>query len=211
MMIRCFGKMGDISRSQMIFDQIENPGNIAWNSLIQVHGENGNCKQAVHVFKQMKQKKHIDQISYLNVLKALIQNINDETETQEIEQIFGQMSRNMWTQEILSLMITFYGQFKQDIEQARNMFNQIENPNVISWNCLIQAYTAVKDEQGVLDVLKQMNPQSHVQPDSVTYLNVIKALIESPNEYFKQRFVIFFFSENLQNEPSQFAIHFSVS
>lgn len=59
------------------------------------------------------------------------------------------------------------------LKHAQNVFDSIENPNVVSWSSLIVGYAQFGHGREALNIFKEM--RNHVQPNEVTYLGVLTA------------------------------------
>lgn len=148
------GKHGDMQSAQTMFNQIENPDIIAWNCLISAYGSARDSQGALSTFNLVKQCTQPNAITYLNLIKGLI--VDPNTSDKQIHELFESIPDEIdKTNELLTLMISHYGK-RGYIQSAINCFNQISNPNIVAYNCLIGAYAAVGDIESALKVFEDM-------------------------------------------------------
>lgn len=70
-LITMYGRCGEISRGQSVFDNMKNRDVVSWNSLISIYGMHGFGKKAIQVFENMiHQGVSPSYISFLTVLSA---------------------------------------------------------------------------------------------------------------------------------------------
>ena len=60
------------------------------------------------------------------------------------------------------------------IEDARKVFNDLPNRNVVTWNAMLTGYIQQGDGFSALDLVKKMHVEG-IQPDKVLYLCIRQA------------------------------------
>lgn len=70
-LITMYGRCGEISIGERVFDKVKNPDVVSWNSLISMYGNNGYGKKAIQIFENMiHQGVSPSYISFITVLCA---------------------------------------------------------------------------------------------------------------------------------------------
>ncbi|KAJ6373011.1 hypothetical protein OIU76_027361 [Salix suchowensis] len=61
-----------------------------------------------------------------------------------------------------------------DLEEASNLFEKIQDKNVVSWNVMIGGYTHMSCYKEALGLFRRML-QSNIDPNDVTFLSILPA------------------------------------
>lgn len=76
---------------------------------------------------------------------------------------------------LANLLISMYHRF-DELQNARAVFDNLQYPSVVSWNCIIKAYTKGKHVKEALQLFKQMLQKGH-KPNRITFLNILGSCV----------------------------------
>ncbi|XP_010268254.1 PREDICTED: pentatricopeptide repeat-containing protein At2g22070-like [Nelumbo nucifera] len=187
-MLSAYSKSGFVKELQTLFNQMPARDAISYNTVISGLVGNGGSKNALELFIRMqKEGFERDQYTYVSVLNACSQLLNLKCGQQIHGQlIVGNVRGNLFVSNSLIDMYAKCGK----IDNARWLFDQMVDRNVVSWNSMISGYLKNKEPEKCLDLFHSMQ-LSGVKPDLVTVSSVLGAylqsgLIEDATRIFKE-------------------------
>lgn len=136
------------------------------NALVNMYGKCGRLEDAVISFAQMHKR---DTVSFLNILSACASQAA-LIEGQQVHSLL--VASGLEFDSVLSnALVNIYGKcgFLKD---ARKLFDQMTERNVVSWNAIIAAYSQNGNGKDVLRLFDKMQ-QSKVKPDNFTFVSIL--------------------------------------
>ncbi|KAG8372972.1 hypothetical protein BUALT_Bualt12G0122600 [Buddleja alternifolia] len=163
---------GYVDNARELFDTIPVRDVVSWNAMISGYAQIGQFDKALSLFQEMKKAKVTPDVStLLSVLSSCAHTGGIET---------GNWVRS-WIEEhghasnlrLGNAMIDMYAKCG-DLSMARNLFDGIQEKDLVSWNVMIGGYTHASNFRDALEIFRLMQI-NNVAPNDVTFLNVIPA------------------------------------
>jgi pentatricopeptide repeat protein len=181
-----YSKCGSMDKARSIFDTMQSRNISTWNAMIQGYGQNGNGKEALELFENMKKEGlQPDQVTYTIVLStcanlaalSLGRKIHSEIDECGVE----------WNIEMKNSLLSMYSKCGS-MDEVRSIFDTMQSRNIITWNAMIQGYGQNGNGREALKLFEQMK-QEMIHPDSVTLVALLNAfshagLVREALKYF---------------------------
>ena len=171
-LIDLYAKSGFLADAEEVFDRMQSRDAVAWNALIAGYVEHGEGEEALNQFEQMQCEDIIPTlITFISGVKAcssiraiqLGQKIHCDIvkEGYEAEAFIG------------STLVDMYAKCGLLVE-AKEVFNEFQVRDVVSWTALISGYTEQGLFEEALDCIRKMQ-RDGISPNAVTYICSLKA------------------------------------
>lgn len=171
-LIRMFAVCGSLVEVNKVFRELPEPNVFTWSATIAAHMKLGHYEQAIELYHQMHQSYlKFDEYIFVTVLKACASLA--ALKKGKVIHIHMQESGFKLGNFVGSTIINMYAKCGSLVD-ARKVFNQLLEPNLVTWNAMITGYSQHKHEQEVLRLFQQLQ-QEGIEPDHVTFLSVLKA------------------------------------
>ena len=172
-LVDMYFKCGAVEKAQEVFEKLHVPDVASWNTLITGYTKTGLGHEALRCFKKMLDVGFSPNIvTYIGVLKACAM-VGSLEIGQHVE---DEIRKRGLLQRHVSLGNTLLGMYSSCclMDKAREVFDQLSMPNVMSWNTMIAGYvqTGLGDE--ALQCVREMQDVG-VSPDAATYVSALKA------------------------------------
>ena len=172
-LVDMYFKCGAVEKAQEVFEKLHVPDVASWNTLITGYTKTGLGHEALRCFKKMLDVGFSPNIvTYIGVLKAcaMVGSLEIDQHVEDDIRKRGLLQRHV------SLGNTLLGMYSSCclMDKAREVFDQLSMPNVMSWNTMIAGYvqTGLCDE--ALQCVREMQDVG-VSPDAATYVSALKA------------------------------------
>ncbi|KAL6047468.1 Pentatricopeptide repeat-containing protein [Balamuthia mandrillaris] len=170
-LISTYGGCGRLDLARSTFEMEERDVG-AWTAMIQAYTQCGRGKEALQLFQQMQQAGVVpNTVTFTAVLKACAM-----MKTLEVgKQVHIQLLHRGFLPNVAisNALISMYGKCGK-IEDARAVFQEMKERNVVTWNSMIAEETEHGCGKEALSLFQQML-QASVAPDVVTFTTVLKA------------------------------------
>ncbi|EFJ30971.1 hypothetical protein SELMODRAFT_169299 [Selaginella moellendorffii] len=156
-----------------VFDRMKDQNVVAWTSLISAFTFAGHFGDAMVLFRKMLLSGvSPDRITFTSIL---LKWSGRERNLDEGKRVHSHIMQTGYEGDrmVMNLVVEMYGKCG-DVEQAGNVFDSIQDPNVFSWTIIIAAYAQNGHCMEVLRLLSRMN-QAGVKPDGYTFTTVLGA------------------------------------
>ena len=172
-MIKTYVECGMLEKAQQVFEELPVKDVVSWNALITGYARHGRIDEALKCLKNMQISAiRPDVGTYIPILKScgasrsleIGKYIDVEVRKQ------GLLQKDVMVGNALMSMYSKCG----DLVKANEVFKQLPNSNVVSWNALITGYTQHGLGNEALQWFRKMQNEC-VCPDVVTYICVLKA------------------------------------
>eukprot|EP01018_Ginkgo_biloba_P037025 Gb_10985 [translate_table: standard] len=171
-MIAGYTQNGCIDMALKLFQEIFEPDAVSWTTIIGGYVQIGQGAEALHLFQQMRLAGVKPEPNTFASVLTVCANSAALKQGMEIhEEIFrGGFQSNVFVQSALVDMYAKCGR----IEKALEVFDKMQQPNVVSWTAIIAG--CVHNGQGVeaLQLYRQMK-QVGVKPEPNTFASVLPA------------------------------------
>eukprot|EP00268_Persea_americana_P030987 TRINITY_DN30067_c0_g1_i4.p1 TRINITY_DN30067_c0_g1~~TRINITY_DN30067_c0_g1_i4.p1 ORF type:complete len:620 (+),score=107.19 TRINITY_DN30067_c0_g1_i4:229-2088(+) len=185
--LEMYVKCGAIDDARREFDGMAERDVVAWSAMIAGYAQNGRSNEALELFEEMKRRKiKPNDVTLVSILSACGQLGSVEV---------GEMIGNYVESEGLSLNV-YVGSALLDmyakcgnIGKARQVFNEMPEKDVVSWNSMIAGLAVNGFEEEAINLYFQMN-DSDAKPNDVTFVALLTActhagLVELGCRFFK--------------------------
>ncbi|KAE8707198.1 putative pentatricopeptide repeat-containing protein [Hibiscus syriacus] len=186
-LVDMYAKCGRFEAAEKIFRTLAKRSTVPWTAIISSYVQRGFNEEGLNLFIEMhKSGVRADHATFASILKASA-NLTSLSVGKQIHSFIirsGFMS-NVFSGSALLDMYAKCGSIKDAIQ----LFQDMPERNIVSWNALISAHAQNGDAKATLDTFEKM-VQSGFQPDSVSFLSVLSAcshcgLVQEGLRYFR--------------------------
>ena len=171
-LVDVYGKCGYVEDSRRVFDEISERNGVSWNAIITSLAYLGRNQDALEMFRLMidggVRPNSVTLSSTLPVLVEL-KLFDSGKEIHGFSLRFGLESDIF----VANALIDMYAKSGRSL-QALNVFNQIGEKNIVSWNAMVANFAQNRLESAAVDLVRQMQADGEI-PNSVTFTNVLPA------------------------------------
>ncbi|KAI3503132.1 hypothetical protein L1887_31568 [Cichorium endivia] len=171
-----YSDCGDLDSSKKVFNSMLKKDAMAWNSIIVGHMKNEKIIEGLYFFKEMINSRAFPtQFTYSMILNACSKlqhfHIGQLTHAKVIT------SGLPTDVPLLNALLNMYSTFG-DTEKALTVFQNIENPDLVSWNSILSGFSG--DVGKLIEIFIQFYKVSFVKPDDYTFAIIISATRSLP-------------------------------
>ncbi|XP_022765896.1 putative pentatricopeptide repeat-containing protein At5g09950 [Durio zibethinus] len=170
--IETYGKCGCLVDARELFDEMPERDGGSWNSMIMAYARNGFHEKALCLFSEMSREGILpNEISFACVLGSC----GVVLELGLSRQVHAMVVKYGYCKNVIlgSSIVDVYGKCGA-ISDARQMFDEIENPTDVSWNVIVRRYLEVGDGKEAVFMFFKMF-QENVRPLNFTFSNALVA------------------------------------
>ncbi|KAG8384498.1 hypothetical protein BUALT_Bualt04G0124200 [Buddleja alternifolia] len=171
--IKKYLNLGDLVLARQLFDGIPEPDVQSWTVLISAYTKNGQCKEAIKLYTEIKNsgKLNPDKLAILAVAKACATS-GDLTKAKEIH--FDAVKYKCSSDLLLgNALIDMYGKCKH-FEGAERVFGDLRIRDVITWTSFCSCYVNCGLPRETLRAFREMG-LSGIRPNAMTLSSVLPA------------------------------------
>jgi pentatricopeptide repeat protein len=172
-----YGKCGLVTEAEHIFHGMSQRTTMSWSAMVcaYVHRELGH--KALDLYIMMRKKGIIpDHVILLSLVQAcgVIRNVERcrQLHMEIVALGYDQM------QCITSALICVYGGCTHVMLDAKSLFNQMIEPDIVSWNAYIAGYACLGDHVSCLHAFELLK-KTQTKPNEVTFLLLLSACSHS--------------------------------
>ncbi|KAJ7560407.1 hypothetical protein O6H91_04G128300 [Diphasiastrum complanatum] len=170
-LVDMYAKCGCIEDARQVFNNMRERNVVSWNAMIAGYAQQGLGNEALVLYVQMKQEGlQPDDVTYVVLLKACACIASLEAG----KQIHLDIIRSGFELDFIvgSTLVDMYAKCGC-IDHARQVFNNMHERDVVSWNSMLAGYAQHWLGKEALSLYEQMK-QEAVQPNNVTYATLLK-------------------------------------
>jgi pentatricopeptide repeat protein len=172
-LVDMYCKCGAVERAHDVFEELPVRNIVTWNALIAGYTHNGLGHETLNYFRKMKDAGICpNEVTYVCIFKACsilgTLKIGEAIEAEVRKK--GLLQKHSMLNNALVDMYSKCGALKK----AREMFEQLQERNVVSWTALISGYAEAGLGEEALKCFKSMQNEG-VMPNAVTYVATLKA------------------------------------
>ncbi|KAI5083715.1 hypothetical protein GOP47_0003458 [Adiantum capillus-veneris] len=168
-----YAKCGALDKAQEIFDKLQNPNAVMWNTLIGGYAQNGDGENALACFDRMLKDESVpNSVTFACIFKAC----GSIGARKRGEEIHRQVARYGLVKEDIHVgtsLLDMYAKFG-DLEKAQEVFDELSFPNQISWNALLTGYMQQGEGDKALSCFDCMQSEGF-SPDATSFSGALKA------------------------------------
>ncbi|KAF7828770.1 pentatricopeptide repeat-containing protein [Senna tora] len=181
-LLNMYSNCGDLNTAEMVFQDMADRDDVAWNSLIVGNLKNNKIQQGLSLFSEMARTGIIPtQVTYSMILNACGQ-LKDYQSARSIhgQVIVRNVSVDLRLQNALLDMYCNAG----DTQTAYRIFSGMENPDLVSWNSMIAGYSENQDGNKAMNLFVQLQEMCFPKPDEYTYSAIISGTGAFPSSNY---------------------------
>lgn len=172
LLVEMYGKCGDLEDARLVFANMGHRNVFSWNLMIGAYVQNGLDRDALRLFQEMLQKCVApDTITFVSVLTACA----NELALAEGKWMHTRILRLGFESHALvsTALVNMFAKCGC-LENARMMFDQMNERDVVSWNSMIVAYAQHGKGRKAFQLLLQMQMEG-LTPTKVTLASIFDA------------------------------------
>lgn len=163
---------GDMNYAVSVFDRIEKPDALLWNTMIRGFSKTTQPQKAIHFYQRMQQKGRKADTFTLSFLFKAIGGLGSLPLGSQLHCNTLKLGLETHAHVSNSLM-HMYGMLK-DIASADQLFEEMPNVDLVAWNSIIDSHVCCGNYKEALQLLTRM-VKSGVQPDDATLVVALSA------------------------------------
>ncbi|KAJ7569148.1 hypothetical protein O6H91_01G063500 [Diphasiastrum complanatum] len=171
-LVDMYAKCGCTDDARELFNNMSERDVVSWNAMIAGYAQNGLGKEALALYEQMKQEGvQPDKITFVVLLKACA----SLAALEQGKQLHSDIIERGFQSDVIvgNTLVDMYAKCGCT-EDARELFNNMSERDVVSWNAMIVGYAQNGLGKEALALYEQMK-QEGVQPNKVTFTCVLSA------------------------------------
>ncbi|XP_022892787.1 pentatricopeptide repeat-containing protein At4g39952, mitochondrial [Olea europaea var. sylvestris] len=170
-LIIMYGKCGNLTIARRLFYRT-NKDIATWNSLISSYVHNGHSSEALALFNKMVSEGIKPNNTTLLILLSACGQIASVKKGKEIHDYIREEGFE-YNIAVATALIDMYAKCGQ-LKIAREIFDSMNEKDVISWNVMISSYGMHGDGKSAMEIFQQME-QSNTRPNDLTFLAALSA------------------------------------
>ncbi|XP_031115322.1 pentatricopeptide repeat-containing protein At3g50420 [Ipomoea triloba] len=173
-----YSNCGDLDSAYKVFRCMAHADSVAWNSFIFGHIENGEMRESLKLFRSMLRTEVCPTQFTFSMLLNACSRLRDYHTGQLLhaQVILSGAYIDLPLHNALLDMYCSCG----DTVAALDVFEKIENPDLVSWNSMIAGYAENGDGEKAVRVFVQFLRRSLCKPDEYSFAAVISATCMFP-------------------------------
>lgn len=171
-MIGMYAKCGSLDDAYKVFEQLSNRDAVSWGTMVAGYVQQGHYLSAFELFVRMQlDGLKPSQVTLLVALKAC----GGIEALAWGRTVHGQVVEGVFESDVLigSTLVDVYSKCGC-LDDARSVFEQLQNRNVVSWSAMIAGYAQHGENFLALELYEKMQ-QGGVLASQVTFVCVLKA------------------------------------
>ncbi|XP_010509233.1 PREDICTED: pentatricopeptide repeat-containing protein At3g20730 [Camelina sativa] len=173
-LIDLYSKQGDVKHARKLFDKIPKRDVVSWTVMISGFSRCGYHRNALLLFKQMhREDVRANRHTYGSVLKSC----KDLGRIKEGMQVQGCVEKGRFAGNLVvkSVLLSLYARFGK-MEEVRLLFDSMNKRDLVSWNAMIDGYTANACADTSFSLFQLMLSEGK-KPDCFTFGSLLRASI----------------------------------
>ena len=169
-LVDMYAKCGSCEDAREVFDSLPQRKIVSWNAVMTGYIQCGQPEEALSLFQNMQQEcLKPDKITFMNVFKAC-GSLGYLSQAKEMHAL-SEKHEFEFDQYLENTLIDAYGKCG-DVKAAKQVFDGMEEHDVISWNALISAHAQSGHVQETFDYLHKMLLKGQ-NPNHITYVTIL--------------------------------------
>ncbi|KAL0404766.1 UNVERIFIED_CONTAM: Pentatricopeptide repeat-containing protein [Sesamum radiatum] len=175
-LIGVYAKCGLFGSAVKLFDEMPERDLACWNNVISCYYQSGQCEKALEYFERMRSNGlRPDSVSFTTAISSCARLLDLERGRRIHEEVLR--SELVMDAYVSATLVDMYGKCGC-LERAEEVFDEIENKSLVSWNAMIGGYSQVGDSVSCIELLVRMNEEK-VRPSSTTISSSLVACAKS--------------------------------
>ncbi|XP_027362660.1 pentatricopeptide repeat-containing protein At3g50420 [Abrus precatorius] len=181
-LLNMYSNCRDLGAAELVFWDMDDRDDVAWNSLIVGYLKNGKIKEGVRLFVRLVKVGFVPtQITYSMILNACSR-LNDYHSGRLIHAhvIVSNVPLDLHLQNALVDMYCNVG----NTQTAYRIFSRMESLDLVSWNSMIAGYSENEEGEKAMNLFVKLQKLNFPKPDDYTYAGIISATGAFPSSSY---------------------------
>ncbi|KAK7320195.1 hypothetical protein RJT34_04931 [Clitoria ternatea] len=185
-MITGYGQNEGVAQARKLFDMMPQRDSVSWAAIIAGYAQNGHYEEAINMFVEMKRD---GESSNRSTFSCALSTCADIAALELGKQVHGQVVKTGFETGCFvgNALLGMYLKCGTT-DEANNVFEGIEDKDIVSWNTMIAGYARHGFGRQALMIFESMK-KAGVKPDEITMVGVLSAcshagLIDRGTKYF---------------------------
>ncbi|KAL2232957.1 UNVERIFIED_CONTAM: Pentatricopeptide repeat-containing protein [Sesamum indicum] len=175
-LIGVYAKCGLFASAVKLFDEMPERDLACWNNVISCYYQSGQCQKALEYYERMRSNGlRPDSVSFTTAISSCARLLDLERGQRIHEEVLR--SGLVMDAYVSATLVDMYGKCGC-LERAKEVFDEIRNKSLVSWNAMIGGYSQVGDSVSCIELLVRMNEEK-VRPSSTTISSLLVACAKS--------------------------------
>lgn len=171
-LIFMYGKCGEMSDAERLFDEMVFQDSVSWNALISCYAENGLADQAIALFSEMQKfRVEINKYTLASVLRAASRS-DSSKQAMQIHSIIVKLGF-VSDESMQTCLMTTYGKCNA-ITESKRLFSEIDHVNTVHLNAMLSTCIHAGCHADVLEIFQARWSQC-LAVDHLTFTMLFKA------------------------------------
>ena len=169
-LLKVYIRCGRLQDARQVFDQLLMKNVFNWTTMIGGYAEHDHANDALEVYNQMRQAgEQPNEITYLSILKACAR----PGYLKWGKGIHADITHSGFQSDIRveTALVNMYAK-SRSLDDARLVFNNMVERNVITWNAMIGGFVQQGCGQEAFSLFLQMQEEGFI-PNSATYMSIL--------------------------------------
>lgn len=188
MLLDMYAKCGCLVSSRSVFDKMPHRNVVSWNAMILGYAQQNKGDQSLQLYAQLQNEGVVpNNRTFVGALKACSSlaglEVGDQTADgktvknrclQHIRAIHSDILNSVYVPDVYvwNILLDVYAKCGS-LADARQVFKNMPQKNVVSWNAMIMGHAIMEDGEGALKLYDQMQTEG-VVPDDRTFVGTLK-------------------------------------
>lgn len=171
-LVKMYGKCGSLEDAHSLFERMLERNTVLWTAMIAGYSHQGHADEALELFNRMLLEGALpDNVTYSSIFDACA----CQTALTTGKQVHATtMSDDLQSNIVVATaLVNMYGKCGV-IKEARCIFDQMEEHNLLSWTAMISSYVQHGNSKEAIQLFKRMQREG-VPPDKVIFWSVVDA------------------------------------
>ncbi|KAF3436367.1 hypothetical protein FNV43_RR23459 [Rhamnella rubrinervis] len=187
-MVNGYAKSGELDSARKFFDNMPEKNLISWNAMIAGYSQKNQPKEALNLFHEMVEAGMVPIENTLVCVLSACGQLGCLDLGQWIHQYYINTKGIQPSVILCNALIDMYAKCG-NIDAAANLFSEMTERNLVSWNIMIAGYAAHGHAKQALTLFEQMKTRI-LKPDHITFVALLSAcshggLVSEGREYLK--------------------------
>ncbi|KAK6133366.1 hypothetical protein DH2020_032876 [Rehmannia glutinosa] len=162
-LINLYAKSNDIENARTVFDMMPHRNIVPWTAIIWCYSHAGDMKNAFFMYNAMQYEGILPSpVTILNMLSGV-------SERGHVDVLHACVIKRGYICEVvlMNCLLTVYAKCGR-VEDARELFELLDEKDIVSWNSLINAYSLEGNLAEVMKLFSRMRVEN-IEPDQQTF------------------------------------------
>eukprot|EP01018_Ginkgo_biloba_P040022 Gb_26861 [translate_table: standard] len=183
-LLNIYAKCGSLEYARQLFDQMSERNEVSWNMMIARYVQDGRGEESLVLFRQMQRAYgKPDEFTFASVLRVC----STLAVFEQGKQVHACIIRRGYASNLVlgSALVDVYAKCRR-LADARQVFDEMSETNVVSWTAMIAGYTQCKHGKEALMLFNRMQ-QARVNPNDFTFATILKACVSLSAQEFSEQ------------------------